>query len=229
MGIFSRLSDIINANLNSLLEKAEDPEKIVRLMIQEMEDTLVDVRSSAAKIIADKKERQRHIERLREQQQEWERKAELALRKDREDLAKAALVEKARVADEIEALNKEMVTLDERLGKLNEDIGKLQAKLNDAKARQRSLVARHKTAQSQLRARSKLYDRQVDDALSRFESAERRIDSVESEAEAYDLGHSAGLSEQFQDLEANERVDEELAQLKQRVGKGSDSGHSDNA
>lgn len=225
MGIFSRLSDIVNANINALLEKAEDPEKIIRLIIQEMEDTLVELRSAAAKTIAEKKERQRRIEWLEQEQIDWERKAELALNKDREDLAKAALLEKARVGDQVEALKKELGVVEQQLEKLNDDIGKLQDKLTDAKNRQRTLVMRHKHAGTQLRARGQLHDSKLDDVLHRFESAERRIEESESRVEAYDLGRKKGLSDEFGELEANERVSEELEQLKARVrGGGKPSG-----
>lgn len=220
MGIFSRLSDIINANLNSLLEKAEDPEKIIRLMIQEMEDTLVELRSAAAKTIADRKERQRHIEWLEQEQLEWERKAELAVKKEREDLAKAALMEKARLADQVETVNRELQVVESQLEKLNEDIGKLQAKLADAKNRQRTLVMRHNHAGTRLRAKGQLHDEKLNDVLHRFESAERRIEESESRVEAYDLGRKHNLSEEIDELEASERVDDELQKLKARVRGG---------
>ena len=135
MGIFTRFSDIVNSNINAILDKAEDPEKIVRLMIQEMEDTLVEVRSAAARSIADKKDLNRKLEALDREKTDWDEKAELAMRKGREDLAKAALVEKSRVAQAIDVLKEDYVAVDEGLGKLNDDIARLEAKLEDAKAR----------------------------------------------------------------------------------------------
>jgi phage shock protein A len=218
MSIFSRFSDIVNANINSLLEKAEDPEKIIRLMIQEMEDTLVEIRSAAAKCIADRKEHGRHIEFLEREQSEWARRAELAVRSDREDLARAALAEKQAISDFIEQLKHEMDSLDEQLEKFNADITKLQSKLKDAKQRQRSIVIRHKTATTQLAARKHIHDDRIDEMLFRFEHAERRIDRVESEGEALEMGRRRSLAEEIEGLEDDDRVEAALAELKSRVG-----------
>jgi phage shock protein A len=220
MGIFTRFSDIVNSNINVILDKAEDPEKIVRLMIQEMEDTLVEVRSAAARSIADKKDLNRRIETLDRDLNDWAGKAELALRKGREDLAKAALVEKSRVAAAVDALKQDYMAVDEGLAKLNEDISRLESKLADAKARQKALLARHKTATSRLAARKKIHDYQVDDALVRFEQYTRRIDEVEGRVEAYDLGLPKDLNHEFASLEAEESVNAEFAALKRRVEQG---------
>ncbi len=217
MGIFTRFSDIVNSNINAILDKAEDPEKIVRLMIQEMEDTLVEVRSAAARSIADKKDLNRKLESLDNDQQSWDEKAELAIRKGREDLAKAALVEKSRVAAAIDALKRDYIAVDEGLAKLNEDIARLEAKLEDAKGRQKALLARHKTANSRLAARKKIYDYKIEDAMVRFEQYTRRIDDVEGRIEAYDLGLPKDLNHEFASLEAEESVQKELDDLKRRV------------
>ncbi len=217
MGIFTRFSDIVNSNINAILDKAEDPEKIVRLMIQEMEDTLVEVRTAAARSIADKKDLNRKIESLERDLNDWEMKAELALRKGREDLAKAALVEKSRVATAVDVLKQDYLAVDEGLAKLNEDIARLESKLADAKTRQKSLLARHKTASSRLAVRQKIYDYKVDDAMLRFEQYTRRIDDVEGRVEAYDLGLPKDLNHEFASLEAEESVKEEFDALKRRV------------
>jgi phage shock protein A len=217
MGIFTRFSDIVNSNINAILDKAEDPEKIVRLMIQEMEDTLVEVRSAAARSIADKKDLNRKLESLDGEQQEWDDKAELAVRKGREDLAKAALVEKSRVTAATDALKSDYIAVDEGLAKLNEDIARLEAKLADAKARQKALLARHKTANSRLAARRKIHDYKIEDAMVRFEQYTRRIDDVEGRIEAYDLGLPKDLNHEFASLEAEESVQKELDDLKRRV------------
>jgi len=218
MGVFSRFGDIVNANINAVLEKAEDPEKIIRLMIQEMEDTLVEIRSAAAKCIADRKELRRHAEYLEREKSEWERRAELALRREREDLARAALTEKQAIDDQIGKLTLEAEVLDSQLDKFTADISQLQGKLNDAKLRQRSIVIRHQTAQSQLSARRHIHSDRIDEMLFRFESAERRIDKVESEAEAVAMGRNRTLASEIADLETDDRVEAELNRLKSKVG-----------
>jgi phage shock protein A len=217
MGIFTRFSDIVNSNINAILDKAEDPEKIVRLMIQEMEDTLVEVRSAAARSIADKKDLNRKLEHLESERKEWDSKAELALRKGREDLAKAALVEKSRAGSAAEAIRSDYAAVDEGLTKLNDDIARLEKKLEDAKTRQKALLARHKTANSRLAARKKIHDYKIDDAMIRFEQYTRRIDDVEGRIEAYDLGLPKDLNHEFAGLEAEESIARELDDLKRRV------------
>ncbi|MEL7536312.1 MAG: phage shock protein PspA [Pseudomonadota bacterium] len=223
MGIFSRFSDIVNSNINAILDKAEDPEKIVRLMIQEMEDTLVEVRTAAARSIADKKELNRKLTALEDEQAGWEKKAELALSKGREDLAKAALVEKSHAVKAAETLRADYEAIDEGLNKLNEDITRLETKLADAKNRQKSLIARHKTATNRLAARRKLHDYKIDDALVRFEQYERRMDDVEGRVEAYDLGLPKDLNHEFASLESEEAINAELAELKRRAANRSDN------
>ena len=217
MGIFTRFSDIVNSNINAILDKAEDPEKIVRLMIQEMEDTLVEVRSAAARSIADKKDLNRRLGQIEQERDDWDAKAELAMRKGREDLARAALVEKSRSASAADIIRSDYAAVDEGLAKLNEDISRLETKLEDAKTRQKALLARHKTANSRLAARKKIHDYKIDDAMIRFEQYTRRIDDVEGRIEAYDLGLPKDLSHEFAGLEAEETITRELDDLKKRV------------
>src|SRR6056297_2368275 len=215
MGVFSRLSDIINANLNAALEKAEDPEKMIRLMIQEMEDTLVEIRSATAKCLAEKKERTRLLKRLEQQKLDWEHKAGLALDKGREDLARAALAEKTALGDRIQHLTDELSVYDEQLVRYDEDIARLQAKLEDARARQRAIVLRHRSATHQLKSRKQIHNDKIDDMLHRFDYAERRIDHIESEAESLDMGRKAKtLDEEIAGLEKDDRVEQELDALK---------------
>lgn len=217
MGIFSRLSDIINSNLTSILDKAEDPEKMIRLMIHEMEDTLVEVRSDAARIIADRKEAQRTLGRLEEACAEWQRKAELAITKDREDLAKGALLEKAKLEETATLLAEDVGALNAALEKHEADIVKLESKLREAKAKQKSVQARNDTAQSQIKVRKTVSDRRIDDAFARYEKIERRMDGLEGEVEAFDLGKGKTLSEEIAELEAESGIEDELAALKARM------------
>jgi phage shock protein A len=215
MGIFSRFTDIVNSNLNAILDKAEDPEKIIRLMIQEMEDTLVEVRSAAARAIADRKEVTRKLSRLEADVRDWGKKAELALDKGREDLAKAALAERALALKSAESLAQQLEALTEGLDKLNDDIGSLEEKLADAKARRQVIAARHQTVSRRLEVRKRLQDYRIDDALVKFESYERRMDDLEGHVESYDLGKRS-LADEISGLESEEAIERELRELKAR-------------
>lgn len=217
MGIFTRFSDIVNSNLHAILDKAEDPEKMVRLIIQEMEDTLVEVRSTAARTIADRKALDRRIAHWQQEVEDWEGKAELAMSRGREELARAALVEKQQAADQVTSLEAESERLAESLEKLNEDIGRLQAKLDDARSRQKSLIQRRKAASTRLEARRRVHDNRLDDALSRFEGYEQRLDRMEGEAEALDIGRGGDVRDAFRDLEVDRAVEDELEALRARV------------
>lgn len=216
MGIFSRFTDIINSNINNLLDKAEDPAKMVRLIIQEMEDTLVEVRSSSAKTLADKKELTRQVSRLEQDAEQWQEKAELALNKDREDLARAALMEKKKSSESAQALVDELIHTDEHLSKLQDEISQLQDKLSDAKARQKAIVIREKSASSRLKVKENIHSTRVNDALNRFDHYERKVDDIEAAVESYDLG-SKSLADEIAGLASDEKVDDELAQLKVKM------------
>lgn len=216
MGIFSRFTDIVNSNINAILDKAEDPEKLVRLMIQEMEDTLVEVRSTAARAIADKKEISRSLSGLEHEARDWQAKAELALDKERDDLARAALVEKARVQSAAEALQAQHNAITDGLEKLNDDIVRLEEKLVDAKTRQQAIFARHQTASRRLEVRKRLHSYKIDDAMIRFDQFERRIDDMEAHVESYDLGKKKDLKDEFSELESEDAVAKELRELKSK-------------
>jgi len=219
MGIFSRITDIINSNINAILDKAEDPEKMVRLIIQEMEEALVEVRSTSARAIADRKELLRRQDWLQNEAREWERKAEVAVQKGRDDLAKGALAERNKANEARELLDRDLEILDDTLAKLNGDIAALQAKIKDAKARQSTIILRGKAAQSRLGARQRLADHSIDDAMQRFETYERKMDDLEGQVESYDMGQKT-LAEEIEELESDERINEELAALKARIGGG---------
>lgn len=219
MGIFSRMSDIVNSNLSAMLDKAEDPEKIIRLMILEMKETLVEVRSDAARIIADRKEAERTLGRLDAAGADWQGKAELALAKEREDLARGALLEKAKLEETAGLLRQDLGSLDAALSKHDTDIAKLESKLREAQTKQKSMQARQKTADNNLRVRRQVHDHRIDDAFTRFEKMERRIDDVEGHAEAFDLGQTKTLADEIADLEVDQAIEGELAALKARVAK----------
>lgn len=218
MGIFSRTRDIIAANVTDLLDKAEDPAKMVRMIILEMEETLVEVRASAARTIADQKEMRRHIGKLESVQAGWTEKAELALSKGREDLAKAALVEKQKAADLAEQLNEEIATLDETLRASEGDIAKLQAKLREARARQNSIATRLESANNRARMREIYAGPKIDEAFSRFEMLERRVDWAEGRADAAGMGaQPKSLEEEIAELRSSDKVEAELAALKAKA------------
>lgn len=217
MGIFSRFADIINSNISSLLDKAEDPEKMVRLIIQEMEDTIVEVRSTSAKVLAEKKELLRRVMNVQEQVEDWQSKAELALSKDREDLAKAALIEKQKNSELAATLTQELVVVEEQIARLKEEVNLLQEKLLDAKARQKTIIMRKRTASSRLEVKKQLDSSKIDNAMSKFEQYERRVEGLESQVDAYDLGNSKSLNDEFAALEAEDSVSVELAALKAKM------------
>ena len=217
MTIFSRITDIINANINALLDRAEDPEKMIRLMIQEMEDTLVEVRSQSVRAIADKREIERKVERLETSGGEWEDKAAFALGKGREDLARSALVVRRKLEDQAALLRGELAVIEERLAHHNEDLASLQAKLDEAKARKSSIELRMNTAKDRVRIRRALHDDRVEDALKRYGSLERRIDELEAGAEVYDMGKAKTLEQEFADLAAEADISEDLERLRARV------------
>lgn len=218
MGIFSRLSDIVNSNLNAMCDTAEDPEKMIRLIIQEMEDTLVEVRSASARILADKKTQERQLASMKSQASTWEEKAKLALSKDREDLARAALHEKRRVEADVTVLESELVLADDHIEQLHLEVGQLQAKLDDAKAKRKAILMRADSVSQRRKTQTQIHRNQLDDAFERFERFERRVDGLEGELEAMNLGRNKpDLADEIDALAADDLLKEELEVLKQSM------------
>ncbi|MFP5330547.1 MAG: phage shock protein PspA [Alphaproteobacteria bacterium] len=214
MSIFSRTRDIFAANMTELLDRAEDPARMIRMIILEMEETLVEVRASAAKTIADGKDMRRTLSRLEDLQSSWTEKAELALSKGREDLAKAALIERQKAADMAEGLKEEIKLLDDTLKGYEADIAKLQGKLREARARQNAIAHRLESAVTRAKARELLNGNRTEDAFSRFEILERRADFAEGRAEALGMTGPKSLEEEIAELKASEKVDAELEAMK---------------
>ena len=218
MGMFSRMSDIVQANINAILDKAEDPAKVIKLLIQEMEETLVELRSVAATNLAEKKQVQRQVEKVQSQINAWQSKATLAVEKDREDLARAALVEKHQSQQQLTALASEQKIVEESLSKLQADMGKLQDKLAEARAKQKTFVVRERSVAARMTVKNKAHSVKIDDAIVKFEQYERRIDDLESQVDAYDLvNESQGLNAQFEQLEAESQIEQELEALRKKV------------
>ena len=219
MGIFSRMTDIINSNINSLLDQAEDPEKMIRLIIQEMEDTLVEVRSSSAKVLADRKAAARRLEQVEAEAQSWEEKAKLAITRGREDLARAALQEKHAIEEEVEAVQGELKATDEHIEQLNNEVAQLQQKLNDAKAKQKALLMRGKTVESRIKVKRQIHREALDGAFQRFEHFERRMDNLESQLESMDVGRDVppDLAAEIDALAGDERINDELDRIKSEM------------
>ncbi|WP_454597449.1 phage shock protein PspA [Qipengyuania sp. SM2507] len=230
MGIFSRTRDIVAANFNDMLDKADDPTKMIRMIILEMEETLVEVRASAARTIADQKEMHRKTVQLDRLQDDWGDKAQLALSKDREDLARAALVEKKKAADISDQLKQEIAVLDDALRAYEQDIQKLQNRLREARSRQTAIAARLESAENRVKLRTLMSSERTDDALARFDQLERRVDYAEGRAESLSLAdgaNKASLADEISALEGADAIDDELEQMKRALGKSGDSKQED--
>lgn len=220
MGIFTRFSDIVNANFNSMLDKAEQPEKMIALIILEMDETLVEVRATAAQHIAQKKTATRQLESLQNNIEHWQGKAELALSKGREDLAKSALHQKHQNKDQIANLQTELSQIDQHLSAIQDDSQRLQEKLTEARRRQEAYVIRQKTAEVRLKVREKAALYNIDQAIGKFERYQQKIDCIEAEIEAHDMTRNNDLSGQISALETHDDIEHELEQMKKQAVNG---------
>jgi phage shock protein A len=219
MGMFTRFTDIINANINVMLDKAEEPEKMIKLIINEMEETLVEVRSAVAKHIAEKKTVLRNISEMESRVTKWQYKAELALTKGREDLAKSALVEKQNCIKKLAEFNEALTQIDQYLTAVQQDSQRLQDKLIEAKRKQEAFAIRQQSAEVRLKVREKAVINNIDQAINKFERYQQKVDRVEAAVEAYDMTPSKALDSQFSTLENDEIMEQALAQLKQKIAK----------
>jgi phage shock protein A len=221
MGIFTRVRDIISSNINAMLEKAEDPEKLIKLMIREMEDTLVEIKASCAGAMATKKKIQRELDDLHRRESQWGDKAQLAVDKGREDLAREALIEKRRYRERAEAIERERAQCEALVEQYQADIIQLEDKLVSAREKQRVLVQRHVHAQRRRTAQEQVRRVDTADAVARFESFEHRIERMEAEADLVNFGRKGrSLDEEFAKLEGDEEIEQQLAELKARKASG---------
>lgn len=218
MGIFSRFADIVNSNISALLDKAEDPEKMIRLIIQEMEDTLVEVRTNSAKAMADKKELARKVESIEQQLEDWQNKATLALTKQREDLARAALIEKQKLQHVLKGLHTEQTLVEETIEKLTGEIGKLETKITETRAKQQALAIRSQAASHRRDVQRHLHAGRTEEAMAKFEQFSRKVDELEAEADLYaQSGQARSLEQEFAELQAQDEIGKELNKLKAQM------------
>lgn len=217
MGMFSRLSDIIQANINSMLDKAEEPNKMVALMISEMQDALTELRCISAKYLAEQKTLQRKTEQLNKKVSYWQGNAETAMSKGREDLARAALIQKQSIEQELSDLAQAKDELDLQIQTLREDTARLNEKLAEAKLKQKSLQMRHSSANVRLNAKSITHSDKIDDVMMRFDRYENRIDELEAQIDSYEFGKSKTLQQEFVDMESEEKLNAELEALRKKV------------
>ena len=214
MGIFTRFADIVSSNINAMLDRAEDPEKMIKMMIREMEDTLVELKSSCAGVIAERKKLERRLDEVTERTELWAHRADLAVIKGRDDLAREALQEKRRFGELAGTLQAEIADHAHLIDQYQGDIRELEQKLTTAKEKKRMLVQRHKRASGKKRAQSDIRRMDSVETMRRFEDLERRIDSMEAEADMVNFGHQPTLDEEFDNLATDDEIERELAELK---------------
>ncbi|NOR23553.1 MAG: phage shock protein PspA [Desulforhopalus sp.] len=214
MGIFTRFSDIVSSNINSMLDKAEDPEKMIKLMIHEMEDTLIELKSSCAGVIAGRKKVERKLDEIHGRKDLWAERANLAVAKGRDNLAREALLEKRRFSEVAEALENELGEYAGLVTQYQEDISELESKLNNAKEKKRVLVQRHKRATGKKRAQGEIRRSNSSDTMARFDKLESRIEQMEAEADLVNMANKPTIDEEFDNLASDDEIENELAKIK---------------
>ena len=219
MGIFTRFRDIISSNISAMLDKAEDPEKLIRLMIREMEDTLIEIKASCAEVMANRKKLERQLNEVRSRERNWQEKAELAVNKGRDDLAREALVEKRGYSSRADALDRELIECGALVEQYQDDIRQLEEKLENAREKQRMLVQRHIHANRKKRAQEEIRRMESSEAIFKFEELENRIERMEAEADMVNFGRKPKLEEDFDTLLIDEDIEKELQNLKSSITK----------
>lgn len=214
MGIFTRFRDIVSSNINAMLDKAEDPEKLIKLMIREMEDTLVELKASCAGVMAGSKKLERQIDEVRDRVSYWGDKAPLAVSKGRDDLAREALIQKRKYAERVGSLETELKEHEALIDEYQEDIRQLEDKLASAREKQRMLVQRHIHASRKRKAQEEIRRMDSSDAMYRFEDLENRIERMEADAELVNYGAKGSLEAEFEQLGLDEDIEKELNALK---------------
>ncbi len=227
MSIFSRFQDIISSNINSMLDKAEDPEKLIRLMIREMEDTLVEIKASCAGSMAQLAKSNRELADVREKLERWTERAQLAIDRGREDLAREALLEKRAVQKRVEALEAEAIRIQDIVAQYKNDIKELESKLEQARNKHKVLVQRHVRARQSQAVQSSIRKVDTKTAMMKFESFEQRIDRMEADADLVNYGVKKDLDSQFADLERDEEIEKELEDLRQKRAEKTPSADQD--
>jgi len=219
MGIFTRFRDIVSSNINAMLDKAEDPEKLIKLMIREMEDTLVEIKASCAGVMANSKKVQRQLDEVQSREEYWKERAELAVNKGRDDLAREALIEKRGYSDRADALKKELIGCDSLVEQYQDDIRQLEDKLGTARERQRILVQRHIHANRKKRAQQEIRRIDSTEAIIKFEELENRIERMEAEADLVNFGRKPALEGELDNLVIDDEIEKELQNLKSSLAK----------
>ena len=214
MGIFTRFRDIVSSNINSMLDKAEDPEKMIKLMIHEMEDTLIELKSSCAGVIAGRKKIERQFEAIKAKISLWSERAALAVEKGRDDLAREALMEKRRFSESAKTLENDLANYKDLFGQYQQDIIMLEEKLKSAKEKKRILVQRHKRASGKKRAHEEIRCSDSADTMARFDKLESRIEQMEAEADLVNMPKKPSVTDEFENLATDDEIEKELANIK---------------
>jgi len=217
MSVFTRFKDILNSNINSLLDSAEDPEKMIKMMIVEMRDTLVELKASCADKMANTAKVKRQLKQAQDMSIRWQKRAQMAIDEGRDDLAREALIEKRKIMSKIDSMEIELSTLTDGIDSAKENIKKLATKISDATIKFNEIQDRKRNCQDQKNA-SKVYNNSKEEEI--YRQFDRMQDTVEHMASENDLNKDNKTTEQkFRDFEEKESVDKELNDLKQKRGK----------